>query len=170
MKVPNTIVIGAGAGGLAAAIDLAVAGHTVTVIDRASEPGGKMRQVFDGQHFIDAGPTVFTMRWVFDALFADANSSFSEALDMRPADRLARHGWSDGSQLDLYADHASNRAAITAFAGARDAQGYDRFCQRAENNYRVLKDSFMTAQQPSMLALAARVGVKQLPRASGNAS
>ena len=163
MKVPNTIVIGAGAGGLAAAIDLAVAGHTVTVIDRATEPGGKMRRVFDGQHFIDAGPTVFTMRWVFDALFADANSSFSEALDMRPADRLARHGWSDGSQLDLYADHASNRAAITAFAGARDAQGYDRFCQRAENNYRVLKDSFMTAQQPSMLALAARVGVKQLP-------
>jgi 1-hydroxycarotenoid 3,4-desaturase len=72
MKPPRVVVIGAGIGGLAAAADLARQGAQVTVIERAGAPGGKMRQVQAGGVPIDAGPTVFTMRWIFEALFADA--------------------------------------------------------------------------------------------------
>ena len=70
----KAIVVGAGAGGLATAVDLAVANWDVTVIEAASNAGGKMRRVNDGNNAIDAGPTVFTMRWVFEQLFANANS------------------------------------------------------------------------------------------------
>ena len=159
----TAIVVGAGAGGLATAVDLAVANWDVTVIEASSQAGGKMRQVNDGQNAIDAGPTVFTMRWVFEQLFANANGSFDTALEAVPAQILARHGWSDGSQLDLYTDHTASRAAIAAFASEADASGFDSFCQRAESNYRVLRDSFMAAQQPSMLSLPGRVGLRQLP-------
>jgi Flavin containing amine oxidoreductase len=59
-------------GGLAAAIDLGRSGHRVTVLERAASPGGKLRALEVDGVAIDAGPTVFTMRWVFESLLADA--------------------------------------------------------------------------------------------------
>ncbi|MES2711758.1 MAG: FAD-dependent oxidoreductase, partial [Pseudomonadota bacterium] len=68
----RVIVVGAGVGGLAAAADLARRGADVLVLDRAAAEGGKMRALEVAGASIDAGPTVFTMRWVFEGLFADA--------------------------------------------------------------------------------------------------
>ena len=68
----RVVVVGAGMGGLAAAADLARSGAAVTVIERAQTCGGKMRQIMAGGRPVDAGPTVFTMRWIFEGLFADA--------------------------------------------------------------------------------------------------
>ncbi len=70
----SVVIVGAGMAGLAAAVDLARRGVGVTLLERASAPGGKMRVVVTGGRALDAGPTVFTMRWVFDALFADAGT------------------------------------------------------------------------------------------------
>ncbi|NDH40835.1 MAG: FAD-binding protein, partial [Gammaproteobacteria bacterium] len=71
MTARHAIVVGAGAGGLAAGIDLARAGFRVTMLERAATPGGKMhtREVDDRQ--VDGGPTVLTMRSIFEQLFAD---------------------------------------------------------------------------------------------------
>ena len=68
----NIIVIGAGIGGLVSALLLATRGEAVTVIEKEAAPGGKVRQLIVDGAMIDAGPTVFTMRSVFDAIFADA--------------------------------------------------------------------------------------------------
>ncbi len=68
MRTPRVIVVGAGIGGLVAALLLATRGFDVTVIERAAKPGGKMRKVDAGAAKIDAGPTVFTMRWVFEEI------------------------------------------------------------------------------------------------------
>ena len=68
------VVIGAGIGGLAAALRLASAGHAVTVVERAGGPGGKMRTVPSAAGPVDAGPTVLTLRPVFEALFAAAGA------------------------------------------------------------------------------------------------
>jgi 1-hydroxycarotenoid 3,4-desaturase len=51
---------------LSAAISAAVSGLDVTVVERAGAPGGKMRQLSVGGRQVDAGPTVLTMRWVFE--------------------------------------------------------------------------------------------------------
>jgi 1-hydroxycarotenoid 3,4-desaturase len=68
----RVIIVGAGVGGLCAALALAARGVDVTVLERAPRPGGKMREVMVGGKPIDAGPTVFTMRWVFEELMAEA--------------------------------------------------------------------------------------------------
>lgn len=154
----HVIIIGAGAGGLAAAIELAARGFEVSVIERASLPGGKMRNCDVGGINIANGPTVFTMRWVIDALFARAGRETDSLLALKPATRLARHAWSDGTQLDLFADTAQSAAAIADFAGRHEAEGYRRLCTDAQAMHEILRDTFMAAQKPNALSFAARVG------------
>lgn len=164
MKDHPVLVIGAGMGGLAAAIDLARAGCQVTVVDKAATPGGKMRQLHpDGGAGIDAGPTVFTMRWVFESLFADAGANLSDYVTLGSAGVLARHGWTDGSRLDLFARMDQSIAAIGDFAGKADAEGYRAFCERSQAMYDVLRDSFISAQRPGLFDMAPRVGLAGLP-------
>lgn len=146
------VIIGAGVGGLAAAALLARGGFDVTVLERASAPGGKMRRV-DG---VDAGPTVFTMRWVFEALFAECGASLAEAVGLTQAGILARHAWG-GDRLDLHADVDQSEAAIAAFAGPQEARGFRAFCTAARRTYQTLEGPFIKGERPSMASLALSV-------------
>jgi 1-hydroxycarotenoid 3,4-desaturase len=162
MAAPRVLVIGAGMGGLAAAADLARRGAAVTVLERAAAPGGKMREVMVGGSPIDGGPTVFTMRWIFEGLFADAGASLEAALPLQKADILARHAWRAGGRLDLFADIARSADAIGDFAGAAEARGYRAFCARSADIFRTLRGSFIAAERPSPLDLVKRVGITNI--------
>ncbi|MEY2919016.1 MAG: phytoene desaturase family protein [Pseudomonadota bacterium] len=154
----HIVIVGAGMGGLAAAIDLARRGASVTVVEQAAAPGGKMRRVEVDGAGIDGGPTVFTMRWVFDGLLRDAGVRLEDLLQLMPAEILARHAWRDGSRLDLHADIDRSADAIAAFAGAAEADGYRRFCARSRDIYRTLLGPFIDAQRTSPFELSRRVG------------
>jgi 1-hydroxycarotenoid 3,4-desaturase len=154
----RVLVVGAGMGGLAAAADLARQGCDVTVLDAAAGPGGKMRQVIG----VDAGPTVFTMRWIFEALFADAGRRLEDHLEILASDLLARHAWRAGGRLDLFADITRSMDAIAAFASPEDARGYRDFCARSAAIYRTLRGPFIASERPSPLELVRRVGVAHL--------
>ena len=164
MTKDRVAVIGAGAGGLTAAIDLARRGADVTVFESAAAPGGKMRRVEAAGVGIDAGPTVFTMRWIFQALFADAGARLEDYLELYPADLIARHAWRAGGRLDLFADIDRSADAIGAFAGAKDAQGYRDFCARSAAMYQTLAGTFIAAERPSVFDLTCRVGFGHLDR------
>ena len=59
---PGTaIVIGAGMGGLAAAMRLGAKGYRVTVLDRLDVPGGRGSSITQGGHRFDLGPTIVTV-------------------------------------------------------------------------------------------------------------
>lgn len=164
MGARRVVVVGAGMGGLACAIDLARRGAAVTVLERAAAPGGKMREVLVAGRGVDAGPTVFTMRWIFESLFRDAGAELGERLSLRPAAVLARHAWRAGGHLDLYADLGRSAQAIEAFAGRADAAGYRDFCARSAAIYRTLRDPFIGSSRPSPLDLVRRVGWGHLDR------
>jgi 1-hydroxycarotenoid 3,4-desaturase len=161
-RAPRVIVVGAGIGGLSAALDLARQGCDVQVLERAASVGGKLRQVAAGDGLVDAGPTVFTMRWVFESLLADAGARLDEVLPLQSLPVLARHAWRDGGTLDLFADLQLSCEAIAAFAGAAEAEGYRRFCQRSGEIYRTLRGPFIAAQRPSPPALLWRAGLQNL--------
>ena len=158
-KPARVVVIGAGIGGLTAALLLAAEGYDVTVVERAAGPGGKMREVVVGGAAIDAGPTVFTLKGVFEAIFADAGFDLDEEVRLRPASTLARHAWGPGKVLDLHADLGASAAAIGAFAGPAEARRYLEFCGRAARIYRTLDEPFMRAQRPDLATLMRRVGI-----------
>jgi len=156
------VIIGAGVGGLAAAIDLARRGAAVTLLERQARPGGKVRQLAAGATGIDGGPTVFTMRWVFESLFADAGSALADHLTLHPLDLLARHAWSESERLDLFADVGRTADAIGDFAGRAAAEGYRAFCARAARVYDALEPAFISAERPSVLSLVGGMGLRGL--------
>jgi 1-hydroxycarotenoid 3,4-desaturase len=155
----KTVIIGAGIGGLVAALLLAAAGRDVVVCEAAPGPGGKLRQVFLDDTAIDVGPTVFTLRNVFEAIFAQAGLNLADDLVLHPLDCLARHAWDDGTTLDLFADTARNADAVGGFAGAKAAQGYVAFAKRSRKIFETLDASFMQVPQPGMSGLLRRAGL-----------
>lgn len=163
----KVLVIGAGMGGLACAIDLACAGFAVTVLERAAAPGGKMREVALGGVKVDSGPTVLTMRWVFDALFADAGARLEDRITLHPLDVLARHAWCENQRLDLFADLDRSADAIGVFAGAAEAKGYRAFSAEAKTVFETLRDTFLTKDQTNPIGLAGRVGIGAAPALFG---
>lgn len=163
MKAQRVVVVGAGIGGLVTALELAAAGVEVTVLERAAQVGGKMRRVAAGGALMDAGPTVFTMRWVFDELFESIGLRLADHLTLRPLSILARHAWGPDQRLDLFADADRSADAIGDFAGAAARQGFIGFCARAGAVYRSLERPFLRASRPNPLSLATRVGWRGLP-------
>ncbi len=155
----GVVIIGAGIGGLVAAVQLAGAGVPVTVVERMATPGGKLRTVSCDGVAIDAGPTVFTARWIFEALFESLGERLDDHLTLVKSDRLARHAWGDGSNLDLWADPARSRDAIGAFAGAAEARGYDSFRAEAARIWNALEHRYMEAPVTTPVGLAFRFGL-----------
>jgi len=154
----EVVVVGAGVGGLAAALRLARAGLSVTVVDQAAAPGGKIRELEVAGARIDSGPTVLTMKWVFDELFESAGARFEDRVGLTKMDVLARHAWSDHERLDLFSDPDRSADAIGAFAGASAARGFLAFRTRAAEVYRTLEKSFIRAPRPTPLGLALSAG------------
>jgi len=162
MHTGRIAVIGAGIAGLTAAIDLARAGFGVTLLERAGAPGGKMREVTVAGVRLDAGPTVFTLRDVFERLYSDAGTTLDAHLKLLPARVLARHAWNESEHLDLHADPAESAAAIGSFAGAAEARGFLAFAAQAQRMYRTLNNSFMRAARPNPIELSRRIGLANI--------
>jgi 1-hydroxycarotenoid 3,4-desaturase len=163
MGKQGVIIVGAGIGGLTAALLLASRGFAVTVVERAEAPGGKIREVDAGGLRLDAGPTVFTMRWVFDQIFDEIGADFDRHVRLQRSETLARHAWKDAESLDLFADPARSADAIGVFAGRAEAEGFLRFAARAKAIYETLRDSFILAQRPSPVDLMRHAGLGGLP-------
>jgi 1-hydroxycarotenoid 3,4-desaturase len=154
------LIVGGGVAGLASALELAVAGLNVTVLERAPVIGGKLHQVFVGEVGIDSGPTVFTMRWVFEDLFAKAGTTLEQELTIEQQHILARHAWSEHERLDLYANREQSAQAIKEFAGAGEADRFLKFCDLASTAYRTLEKAYIRSQRPSMASMHADIGLR----------
>ncbi|MFO1151831.1 MAG: phytoene desaturase family protein [Alsobacter sp.] len=163
MAEHRIVIVGAGMGGLSAAIALAARGVGVTVLERAAAPGGKMREVAVGDARIDAGPTVLTMRWVFEELLAEAGADFAREVALQPSELLARHAWSEDERLDLFVDVERSADAVGRFAGAEEARRFRDFCAKSAEVYRTLEGPFLRDSRPNFFSLTWRVGMANLP-------
>lgn len=157
---PKILIVGAGIGGLTAALELAHHGLDVTVLEKGQQPGGKIRQIQIGDALIDSGPTVFTMRWIFEQLFNDCGEHFDQELELEALDVLARHSWG-GEILDLYADHQKSADAIGQFSGAKQAQLFLEFCKTAKKVYQALKGPFIESSRPNMMGMISALGLEK---------
>lgn len=115
MKIKNVIVIGAGIGGLTAAIHLAKYGLHVTVVEKNARPGGRCDRISrDGHHF-DTGPTLLVMPLLYEAEFVALGTSMQEVLDLQRVDPTYHLVFDNGSQLALTSDMKSMRDQMEQF-------------------------------------------------------
>ncbi|MFN7754079.1 MAG: 1-hydroxycarotenoid 3,4-desaturase CrtD [Pseudomonadota bacterium] len=153
------MVVGAGIGGLVAALDLAVSGVAVTLLERSQAPGGKMRRVEVDGVGIDSGPTVFTLRWILEQAFERAGAALGDRLRLSALPVLARHAWPDGSRFDLHADPARALEAVGDFSGAGEARRFEAFRRRAGEVYRRLDGPYIRSQRPDLFTMTRRLGL-----------
>ncbi len=153
-KRTRVVVVGGGIGGMVAALELAAAGCEVELLERATSLGGKIRQVELAGHRIDAGPTVLTMRPVFEQIFSDVGARLCERLELTKPRVLARHFWEDGACLDLHSDARRSAEDIAAFAGPREARGFAEYLRYCERVWGHAQDTFLSAASPSIIEIA----------------
>ncbi len=151
---PQAVVIGAGVGGLACAMRLQASGTSVMLLDMHDAPGGKMRTVPSAAGPVDAGPTVLTMRPIFEDLFDACGTRLSDHVQLTRQDILARHFWPDGGQLDLFEDPARSAHAIEAFAGPEARAAFERFWMETETLFETFEGPMLHSAEPSQLELA----------------
>jgi 1-hydroxycarotenoid 3,4-desaturase len=159
LREHRVVVVGAGIGGLVSALLLAHRGLQVRVVEAAAAPGGKMRQVMVDGAAVDAGPTVFTMRWVFEQILAEVGSTLEPLLSLQPLQVLARHAWRGSEdRLDLFADKQRSADAIAAFSSPAEARRFLGFCLQARQLYARLEGPYIRSERPSLLSMARDLG------------
>lgn len=114
MKTKSVIVIGAGIGGLSAAIHLARRGLKVTVIEKNDHAGGRCDRFSREGHSFDTGPTLLVMPLLYEKEFAAMGTSLHKVLDLQRVDPTYHLFFDDGSQLALTSDMDSLRKQLEA--------------------------------------------------------
>jgi phytoene desaturase len=99
-RVKKIIVIGAGLGGLAAAIRLVHAGHAVEVWEKNSEPGGKLKALHVDGFTWGTGPSLLTMPHVLRELFVSVGERLEDHLELIRLDSCCRYFWTDETVID----------------------------------------------------------------------
>lgn len=135
-------VVGAGLGGLSAAVSLAADGREVHVFERGPGPGGKAgTETVEGFRF-DTGPSLFTMPWVFRDLFDAGGARLEDRVDLRPLSTVCRYFWRDGTRFDAPAGaEAFTRAAVDTFG--EPEEHLTRFFDRARRIYEITGHLFL---------------------------
>jgi phytoene desaturase len=163
MSERHGVIIGGGIGGLSAAIRLRAAGWRVTLLEQGGALGGKMGEIRADGYRWDTGPSVITMRHVFEDLFAAAGRRLDDYLTLLPVDPLTRYLYPDGTRLDIRRDLAETIAQIAQIADdPRDAEGYLAFLAYAARIHRVTGDKFIYHDPPTLWKLA-RTPLRDMP-------
>ena len=143
------VVIGAGIGGLCAAVRLASRGVPVEVVEAAPGPGGKAGiTVLDGVE-VDTGPSVLTLPEVFDRVFAGAGTSLEAQVTLRRPDPAFRYIYPDGPTLDVYHRPADTLDQIRDVLGASAADEMQGFLRYAEQIWEASAPNFVFGAAPS---------------------
>ena len=135
-------IIGAGIGGLSAAIRLAAQGHHIRVLERQPQVGGKLNQVIMDGFTFDTGPSLITMPYVLHDLFHIANRRVEDYLDLVPLDTTCRYFYRDGQVLNAWRDHERLAAEFARFS-PHDGAALADFIRYARTIFEAAADPFL---------------------------
>jgi 1-hydroxycarotenoid 3,4-desaturase len=157
----SVAIVGAGMGGLAAAIRLAAGGHRVTVFERADEPGGKVGRVEVDGCVVDTGPTVLTMRGVLEDLFEAAGTRLGDHLTLLQHSPEFRYHYDDGTRLDVGPDNGATVERIRQTLGVEAAGQFGDFMDYSRSIWEAAAPNFIFSEAPSIGSMF-KLGLRQM--------
>lgn len=128
----NIIVIGGGLGGLSTSIRLAADGNQVIVLEKNERAGGKLNVRSGKGYSFDTGPSILTMPWVLEKLFASAGRRLEDYMTLVRVEPQWRTFFEDGVSLDITGDLPQMLKQLNGLS-TEDAQEflvYLQYCQR----------------------------------------
>nr|WP_225312044.1 phytoene desaturase family protein [Microbispora cellulosiformans] len=161
------VVVGAGLGGLAAAMRLAGTGREVIVVEAADVPGGCCGTAVLGEHRVDTGPSVLTMPGVLADTFAAAGQDMERWLPLRRLDPYYRLTFHDGSRLDVVAGADAMEDQVRALCGPAEAARYRRFRGLLGEMFAAEWDAFIDSDMTRLRALARPYALARLTALGG---
>lgn len=132
----DVTVIGAGLGGLSAAIHLRLAGHKVRIFESGPTTGGRANRLELGGLRFDTGPTLLNYPWVFEDLFRAAGRRLEDVIKLRRVDPSVTYRWPDGRRLTLSSDPDRLKDEFERMEPGA-ARALDRFFSDAGEKYRI---------------------------------
>ncbi len=133
MKAKSVIVIGAGLGGLSAAISLAQEGYRVAIHEKNVRIGGKLNVLKERGYSFDLGPSILTLPHIFARLFERSGRKMSDYIPIRPLRPHWRNFFEDGKVVDLYPE--PDRMAEEARKVGEDPENVRRFLRYSSDLY-----------------------------------
>ena len=138
------VVVGAGAGGLTAAMRLAALGHQVTICEASDRTGGKVARYERDGFVFDTGPSLFTLPAVYREAFNSTGASFDEAVNLRPLDIAFGYHWADGTTADLPGvDPGRIAASLGSALGGRAESDWRALIERAGRIWQITRRPFL---------------------------
>ena len=132
----RALVIGAGFGGLAVAIRLALKGYDVQVLERLGSAGGRAYVHRRHGFTFDAGPTIITAPFLLEELWDMCGKKMSDDVDLRAMDPFYQIRFADGRVFNYTGDLERMKEEVAKFS-PKDLPGYLRFLDEAESCYKL---------------------------------
>jgi len=149
----SVVVVGAGLGGLSAALHLAGAGRVVTVLEQGDSAGGRAGVQQESGYTFDTGPTVLTAPDILESTLAAVGEPLGRWLRLHRLDPVYRARFADGSVLDVRADPDAMAEEISQVCGIDDAAGYRRLIAYLRELHAVEMPHFIDRNLDSPLQL-----------------
>jgi phytoene desaturase len=152
------VVVGAGLGGLAAAIRLAAAGADVLLLERERVPGGRAGRIVHDGYAFDTGPTMLTMPGLLEELFTLASEQMSDHLNIVRLDPAYRAVFHDGLVVHVRAGLDALAAEVHQVCGPSEADRLMRLAAHLRALYEAEYGDFIDRNFDSASILSGCLG------------
>ncbi|MDG1356792.1 MAG: NAD(P)-binding protein, partial [Akkermansiaceae bacterium] len=144
MSTSRVSVIGAGLGGISAAISLKAAGYDVQVFEKNPQIGGKLNVMEKEGFTFDLGPSIFTLPQFFEDLFKRAGKTMSDYVELEAVTPHWRNLFENKPTIDLYQEHDLMRAELDKLPGDPEAhwREFKDFLNYGREQYDIVNDGY----------------------------
>lgn len=139
----RVVVIGAGLGGMSAAIMLARAGFQVTLLEKNSHVGGKLNRLQTQGFSFDLGPSIFTLPQIFRPVFEGDGKRLEDYVTLERVDPQWRNFFEDGTVLDLWEDRKKMHAELARFS-PQVIREYDDFLAYSRRQFEIVERGYLS--------------------------